>query len=125
MKRSAFPFKDPQTDYLHRSVVTTIQRLDYEFQLPNLNEKSWSTICDNASERERLEFVGDALIGAFIAEELYRRRPDGGPGYYTVRITTRLARLVLTLEVLHSGSKDGPYGQFYFCPLDAQNWLTP
>jgi len=86
--KSAFPFKDPQTNHLHRSVVATIQRLDYHFQLPCLNERSWTTICNDASERERLEFVGDALIGAFIAEELYRRRPDGGPGYYTVSTTT-------------------------------------
>lgn len=93
--KSAFPFRDPQTDYLHRKVVAEIQHSDYHFHLPYLNETSWSTICNNASERERLEFVGDALIGAFIAEELYKQRPNEGPGYYTVRTITQPTRSVL------------------------------
>ena len=97
--KSAFPFKDLQTDYLHRKVVAEIQRSDYHFHLPQLNETSWSTICNNSSERERLEFVGDALIGAFIAEELYKRRPDGGPGYYTVRTITQPTRSVLKVSI--------------------------
>lgn len=84
--KSAFPFKDPLVNHLHRQVVAKIRHSDYYFELPYLNEKSWTTICDNKSERERLEFLGDALIGAFIAEELYRQKPDGGPGYYTVRL---------------------------------------
>ena len=107
--KSAFPFKDPQTDRLHRGVVAKIQSSDYDFQLPLLNDKSWSTICDNAQERERLEFLGDALIGAYIAEELYRQRPDGGPGYYTVRTATQHC-CSFGFEVLHSGSKGRPYG---------------
>lgn len=99
--KSAFPFKDPQADYLHRKVVAEIQSPDYHFGLPHLTEPSWSTICNNASERERLEFVGDALIGAFIAEELYKQRPDGGPGYYTVR--TNIPSACSVLKLLYSG----------------------
>ncbi|KAF8168186.1 hypothetical protein B0H34DRAFT_684514 [Crassisporium funariophilum] len=89
-RSGAFPFVDGEINYLHRSIVTKIQQEDYLFELPSLNEISWRTILNNAAERERLEFVGDALIGAAVAEELYRAKPDGSPGFYTK------ARSVLT-----------------------------
>lgn len=39
----------------------------------------------SAESNERLEFLGDALLGAFAAEELYRRFPDEPEGVLTRR----------------------------------------
>ena len=39
----------------------------------------------SAESNERLEFLGDAIIGAVVAEELYRERPDLREGSLTQR----------------------------------------
>lgn len=45
---------------------------------------------------ERLEFLGDAILGAVIAEELFRRYPDAPEGL----LTTRRAALVRTEQLV-------------------------
>ncbi len=51
-------------------------RLGYEFADPGLLERSLTHRSAGSTNNERLEFLGDALLGFVIAEELYRRWPD-------------------------------------------------
>ncbi|KAF8202850.1 ribonuclease III domain-containing protein [Pholiota molesta] len=72
---SMFPFVDPKS---------------IECRGVSLSQASWDIVLHDSRERERLEFLGDALIGASISEELFRCWPNEGPGFYTK------ARSVLT-----------------------------
>lgn len=82
---------------MHRSIVSTIQGPHFFFGLPKLSPASWNLIVDNTKERERLEFLGDALIGSTVAEQLCRYWPNECPGFYTVR---RL-QLVQSLDIFY------------------------
>ena len=48
-----------------------------------LTHKSISNITDGLSPNERLEFLGDAIFDAVVAEYLYERFPDQDEGYLT------------------------------------------
>ncbi len=45
-----------------------------------------------AASNERLEFLGDAVLGMIIAEELYRRLPEAGEGTLTSLRSTLVRR---------------------------------
>ncbi|KAF9015085.1 ribonuclease III domain-containing protein [Cyathus striatus] len=82
--KSAFPFiRDLRLDFIHRQVVQKIYDPTYEFNLPQLSEKMWDIVCGSDNEMERLEFVGDALMSAAVAEELYAAYKQMSPGFYT------------------------------------------
>lgn len=92
---SAFPFqKGTLPDSIQRHVVGKINSSDFVFELPPLSEGAWSSICNNSAERDRLEFVGDALMSGAVSEELYRIRVEGSPGFYTVGFFFNLLSLV-------------------------------
>lgn len=55
-------------------------RLGYEFADPGLLERALTHRSAGSANNERLEFLGDALLGFVIAEDLYRRRPDLAEG---------------------------------------------
>lgn len=82
---AAFPFnKGTVSDSIQRHVVEKINSSDFVFELPPLSDAAWFSICNNSAERDRLEFVGDALMSGAVSEELYRIRVQGSPGFYTV-----------------------------------------
>ncbi|TFK41241.1 hypothetical protein BDQ12DRAFT_711037 [Crucibulum laeve] len=82
--KSAFPFGiGTHNDYMHKKVVEKIRDPEFSFQLPPLSNESWKTICEDKQESERLEFVGDALMSDFVAQELYRIYNDVSPHFYT------------------------------------------
>lgn len=68
---------------------------------PKLSPELWERVSiqapTNRAESERLEFLGDALMDACIATELYKTIPDGTPHKYTVRASYYL---VLPLPIL-------------------------
>ncbi len=67
------------------------RRLGYHFDNRDLLEVALTHRSHGASNYERLEFLGDALLGAVIAEALYRRFPKNvGEG----KLTRMRARLV-------------------------------
>ncbi|EDR14953.1 uncharacterized protein LACBIDRAFT_320454 [Laccaria bicolor S238N-H82] len=81
---AAFPFnKGTVSDSIQRHVVDKIYSSHFVFELPPLSDAAWSSICNNSAERDRLEFVGDALMSGTVSEELYRIRIQGSPGFYT------------------------------------------
>jgi len=81
--RSAFP-RDAIADELHKQVIQTIYDPSFVFQLPQLSDATWDVLCYNDEERERLEFVGDALMGALVAQQLYESFQLGTPYLYTI-----------------------------------------
>ncbi|MGB5473539.1 MAG: ribonuclease III [Gammaproteobacteria bacterium] len=65
------------------------QRLGYRFTDASLLQQALSHRSVGSSNNERLEFLGDAVLGTVIAGELYRRFPRASEG--------RLSRLRATL----------------------------
>jgi hypothetical protein len=60
------------------------------FEAPPLKSNSYDPLLTSwDGERERLEFVGDGLIGACINLELYYQYPNGDPNFYTVSTTLK------------------------------------
>lgn len=62
------------------------ERLGHAFAHPDLLEvaichRSWCAENPGGRSNERLEFLGDAVLGAVVAEELYRRFPDADEGW--------------------------------------------
>ena len=48
-----------------------------------MSHRSWCAENDNAASNERLEFLGDAVVGWAVAELVYRRYPDLPEGQLT------------------------------------------
>ncbi len=65
--------------------------LGYRFQSQELLDLALTHRSASARNNERLEFLGDAILGAVIADALCRRRPDDGEGTLS-RIRSRLVR---------------------------------
>ena len=57
------------------------------------------------SEYERLEFLGDAILGMVVARELYERYPDASEGELTLR-KAALASQLSTLEATCAALRD-------------------
>ncbi|KAI0698419.1 ribonuclease III [Cerioporus squamosus] len=72
---------------LQRAIEKAINKPDYTASLPPLSEKTWLKILaythQARAENERLEFVGDALMYATLAPQLYAQYPNGTPHLYT------------------------------------------
>ncbi|KAH0826492.1 hypothetical protein J3R83DRAFT_5496 [Lanmaoa asiatica] len=67
---------------LQNAIVTAINVPNYSFSLPKLS--GWeSTVSSSADEKQRLEFVGDAVMHLSVALYPYRLFPDAAPGLYT------------------------------------------
>lgn len=54
--------------------------LAYEFREPSLLERSLTHKSKSSTNNERLEFLGDAVLGLVIAEALHQVRPDSDEG---------------------------------------------
>lgn len=59
------------------------ERLNYEFNQSNLLEIALTHRSAGSPNNERLEFLGDAILGAIIAIELCQRFPSGNEGQMT------------------------------------------
>lgn len=66
-------------------------RLGHCFARQELLERALTHRSASAGNNERLEFLGDAVLGLVIADAIYRRRPDAGEGLLS-RIRSRLVR---------------------------------
>ena len=67
------------------------QRLGYGFNDPALLDLALTHRSASSSNNERLEFLGDAVLGLIIARALYDRRPDADEGLMS-RLRARLVR---------------------------------
>ncbi|KAN0100558.1 hypothetical protein V8E55_000542 [Tylopilus felleus] len=67
---------------LQNAIVAVINDPNYSFSLPKLSD--WeSIVSSSADEKQRLEFVGDAVMHLSVALYLYRLFPNAAPGLYT------------------------------------------
>ena len=68
---------------LQNAVVAAINDPNYSFSLPQLAD--WdSVVSSSVDEKQRLEFVGDAIMHLSVSLYLYRLFPNAAPGFYTV-----------------------------------------
>ncbi len=97
-----------------------LKRLGYVFRDPGLFEHALTHRSAGGANNERLEYLGDAVLGLVIAEALYRRYPQASEGELSrlraslVRKQT-LAELARDLELgdyLHLGSGELKSGGF-------------
>ena len=54
--------------------------LGYRFQTPDLMHQALTHRSAGGDNNERLEYLGDAILGFVIADDLYRRFPDASEG---------------------------------------------
>ena len=65
--------------------------LGYQFKDPNLLRQALSHRSVGAVHYERLEFLGDSILGFIIADELFKRFPDATEGQMT-RLRSNLVK---------------------------------
>jgi len=92
--------------------------LGYRFTDAQLLERALTHRSHGADHNERLEFLGDGVLGCAIADELYARYPDLAEGKLT-RLRASVVREEALAEV---GNLLGIAGHLRF---DARQTLTP
>ena len=60
------------------ALATLVERLPEELRRRAFTHSSW--VDERVQSYERLEFLGDCVLGLAVAEELYRRAPDVDEG---------------------------------------------
>lgn len=65
---------------LSTALVTLMENIDYHFQNTKLLQLALTHRSVSKENNERLEFLGDALLDAIIADALYQRYPDHAEG---------------------------------------------
>ena len=83
--RSYYP---AQHFFIQDKLILAINDPAFKLVLPKLSESTWNHVLrpdpSDDDERERLEFLGDALMHASVALELYKLYPRGSPHLFTV-----------------------------------------
>lgn len=118
--------KENQHIFIQNALIAAINDSSYTFPLPVLKESTWRTLNRSpatADELERLEFVGDALMHACVALELYRHFPLGSPSMYTVSFSTMHSRRgMLQRFLVISAHSISPEYQCNFYPFHGTVW---
>ncbi len=76
------------------------QYLGYQFSQPSLLQTALTHSSAGSDNNERLEFLGDAMLGAIIAKALYDQFPQAREGELT-RMRARLVRGETLAELAH------------------------
>src|SRR4051812_21022802 len=79
-----FPHGEPDFDELERRLGVAFK--DRALLRHALIHKSLTNDlgASGLESNERLEFLGDSILGAVVSEQLYRRYPDGDEGHLTL-----------------------------------------
>jgi len=100
------------------SVVSLEHKIGYQFADPELLEAALRHRSIGSRHNERLEFLGDSVLGLAVSEALYERYPDAAEGELT-QFRARLVRQATLAEVarrielgsaLHLGPSAGRSG---------------
>jgi ribonuclease-3 len=92
---------------LKPSVDILIRALDYRFENPDLLEQALTHRSAGGVNNERLEFLGDAILGFVIADELYRRFDKAPEGQMS-----RLRASLVKRETLAEIARDFKLGDY-------------
>jgi len=92
---------------LNKNLVSLCNRLGYQFNNISLLETALSHRSIGKNNNERLEFLGDSVIGYVIAEELYQRFEDENEGNLS-----RYRSLLVKGDTLASIARQFDVGQF-------------
>lgn len=84
-----------------------LRRLDYRFADPTLLDSALTHRSAGGSNNERLEFLGDAVLGLVIAEALYRRYPEASEGELS-----RLRASLVRKQTLAELARDLDLGEY-------------
>lgn len=71
------------------------RKLEYRFENTRLLEEALTHASKLEAHNERLEYLGDAVLGLVVAEELYRRFPDAREGRLTEMKSLLVSRQTL------------------------------
>ncbi|MDX1454172.1 MAG: ribonuclease III [Gammaproteobacteria bacterium] len=82
------------------------RRLGYQFQEPALLERALTHRSAAGQSYERLEFLGDAVLGMVIAEALFEQGPELGEGDLT-RLRASLVKRETLAELARDLALDG------------------
>ncbi|MDP6552345.1 MAG: ribonuclease III [Arenicellales bacterium] len=80
------------------SVVNLEHKIGYHFSDPELLDAALRHRSIGSGHNERLEFLGDSVLGLAVSETLYQRYPDASEGELT-RLRARLVRQATLTEV--------------------------
>ncbi len=81
--------------------LSTLQRrLNYQFQDINWLELALTHRSAKGAHNERLEFLGDALLGAWVAEQLFFRFPEADEGTLS-RLRARVVKGTALAKIGH------------------------
>ena len=92
---------------MNKNLVSLCNRLGYQFNNLSLLETALSHRSIGKNNNERLEFLGDSVIGYVIAEELYQRFEDENEGKLS-----RYRSLLVKGDTLASIARQFDVGQF-------------
>ena len=100
--------KDQKADKAHKDLSGLEKRLGYNFSNPSLLERavthsSLSGGKARVHDLERLEFLGDRVLGLLVAEELWRRYPDFDEGELAPRLNALVRKETCAKAALHLG----------------------
>ncbi len=65
---------------MKRDLNPLMDALGHQFRHPELLEQALTHRSFGTAHNQRLEFLGDAILGAIISEELYRQQPNADEG---------------------------------------------
>jgi ribonuclease-3 len=92
------------------------QRIGYRFTAPRLLEQALTHRSHGADNNERLEFLGDGVLGCAVADELYARFPRLSEG----KLTRLRASLVREESLAEAASRLGLAGEMRLERVAAQ-----
>lgn len=85
---------------MNKSTGLLEKMLGHEFADRALLQQALTHRSAGSRNNERLEFLGDAILGGVIAEELYRRYPQASEGKLS-RLRSRLVRRESLTDIAH------------------------
>lgn len=83
---------------MNRSLDGLVRSIDCEFRQPELLEAAVTHRSAGSRNNERLEFLGDAVLGFVIAEQLFKKFPDVSEGQLS-RLRASLVKRETLAEV--------------------------
>src|SRR5699024_262357 len=93
----------------HEPLTALTAALGHDFEDPSLlvqalTHRSWCAEHSGYRSNERLEFLGDAVLGLVVSDDLHDRHPDAGEGRLSrmrasVVCASALAEMALELDV--------------------------